>query len=168
MTNKNTKIFGGLLMVGAIASVILAMGFTEKASALNYVTCPTGPGNICQGTSGDDYIWGTANADIIYGAGGDDIIIGNAGNDWINGDGGHMGTGCNTTGCEGDDIIYGGDGNDLIHHDGNQNNHNAQDYRVDRIHCGDGDYDSVFYKPTGDNDTLYNGHGCEYIYTNDS
>lgn len=71
----------------------------------------------------------------------------------------------NFEGCEGVDIIYGRAGNDIIHHDGNQNWHNQQDYNVDQIRCGNGNNDVVYYKPTGDNDTLYSGHGCEWKIT---
>ena len=160
MTNKNTKIFGGFLMSAVVATVVLAIGLTDDASAATYIQCQSGV--TCYGTDGDDIILGTSGADTIFGLDGDDRILGNGGNDVIHGDG------CFSTHCEGADTIYGGSGNDLIHHDGNQNNHNAQDYNADEIHCGSGSYDSVFYKPSGDNDTLLSGHGCEYIYTADS
>ena len=158
MPNKNTKIFG-LLMGGAIAMVLTLALTSSPAVALNYVACPTN-GDICYGTDDDDYIVGTSGDDIIFGKGGDDIILGNAGNDVIHGDG------CINTGCEGADVIYGGAGNDIIHHDGSQNWHNQQDYNVDQIHCGGGNNDVVYYKPTGDNDVLLGSNpGCEWQIT---
>ena len=147
-------------MGGVIAMVITLTMTSSPAVALNYVACPTGGGD-CFGTNEDDYIWGSANADTIYGKGGNDIIMGNAGNDVIHGDG------CINTGCEGADIIHGGAGNDIIHHDGNYNWHNQQDYNADKISCGSGT-DTVYYKPSGDNDKLYSNHGCETINTANS
>lgn len=162
MQSKNTKIFGGILMSAVVATVVLAIGLTEDASATTYIQCYSGV--TCYGTSGDDIILGTSGADTIFGLDGDDYILGQGGNDIIHGDG------CINNSCEGADTIKGGSGNDVIHHDGNQNWHNAQDYQADEIHCGSGGYDQVYYKPgaSSDGDILLSGHGCEYINTADS
>ena len=161
MQNKNTKIFGGLLMSAVVATVVLAIGLSEDASAATYIQCQSGV--VCNGTSGDDIILGTSGADTIFGKGGNDRILGQGGNDIIHGDG------CINNSCEGADVIYGGSGNDIIHHDGKQNWHNAQDYNADEIHCGSGSYDLVYYKPgtSSDDDVLLSGHGCEYKVTAD-
>ncbi len=148
--------------MGGVIAMVLTLALTSSpATALNLVNCESGV--TCYGTNEDDYIVGTSGDDTIFGKGGDDIILGNAGNDVIHGDGY-----CYTNGCEGADFIMGGAGDDIIHHDGKMNNHNAQDYKVDQIHCGSGN-DTVYYKPTGDNDILLgNNPGCETINTDDS
>jgi len=167
-----------LISLGAAA--LLTVGFAPAASATPSVCnglYPTiiadSPGQVIEGTSGDDVIMGTSGADTIRGFGGNDTICGLAGpdtiyggsgNDWLLGGPGAdrlYGTGGldiidggpgndQLSGGPGDDVLIGGDGNDTL----------RGVYDNDRLDGGDGE-DRLF-GGTG-TDRLDGGDADDYL-----
>jgi VCBS repeat-containing protein len=135
------------------------------------------PGQIIEGTSGDDELSGGSGNDMIYGYEGYDTLEGRDGNDWIWG--GEDNDDIN--GGLGDDYIVSGDGNDFI--EGDQANPWLHNYTIggddwiwggegdDYIHGGVGD-DVVFGENGNDRlwgyqgeNILSGGEGDDKLYT---
>lgn len=131
------------------------------------------PGELTNGTPGDDVIVGTNGADRIDGGGGEDRICGYGGNDQIvSGDGP-----LSADGGAGNDEIAGGDAEDrLVGADGNDNitsgkgnDYISGDAGEDKLR-GDEDNDAMFGGPGVDlllgsdgNDDLFGGDGDDLL-----
>jgi Ca2+-binding RTX toxin-like protein len=84
---------------------------TESVTATVSVTvAPSTPGNVYNGTAGDDDYTGTSDVDILYGNAGNDTLSGGSGNDSLYG-----GDGTDTLyGSKGNDVLDGGAGDDFL------------------------------------------------------
>lgn len=105
-TVKNTRTAAAAL-AALLAGTGLVAAYATPASAA--IDCNS-PGNVIDGTPGDDYLVGTSGRDIINGLGGRDVIDGGEGNDTL-----HGGDGPDTViGGVGWDCVYGDNGRDSI------------------------------------------------------
>ena len=106
----------------------------------------TPPGEIIDGTAGEDRLFGTGADDIITLLGGDDTAFGGAGNDTINGG-------------EGDDRLAGNAGNDILSGDSGNDRAFASS-GTDIVDGGSGD-DRLF--GGADRDILIGGSGDDFL-----
>ena len=83
------------------ASSLLAIAWTQPASADGLLGGTTAPACTITGTSGDDVLTGTSGNDVICGLAGNDVINGAGGDDVI-------------LGGQGNDTLIGGDGTDTL------------------------------------------------------
>ncbi|EAW34922.1 polysaccharide deacetylase family protein [Lyngbya sp. PCC 8106] len=163
------EVSGNVLVIAASTSDVTPEDrFNIKNLEVQQVaTEPPNPGNVINGTGGNDDIKGTVNNDEINGLGGDDKIEGKEGNDILNGG-------------EGKDELKGDDGNDTLNGDAGDDKLDGQDGN-DTLNGGEGQdelkggkQDDLLNGDAGDdkldgqdgNDTLNGGEGQDELKGN--
>jgi hypothetical protein len=136
----------------AAAALLTSVGLASAAlssSATTISPCDL-PGNVIDGTSGDDVLYGTTGRDIIHGRGGNDTIYGKAGNDSLYGQNGYD----TIIGGNGADCLFGGADNDALSGDGNSVSSDVTD---DTIDGGAGEDDEGWYSETDESSSVERG-----------
>ncbi|MCP4825388.1 MAG: calcium-binding protein [Shimia sp.] len=131
-------------VVRDIEDILDDLGFGSDARGDDPILA--NPGEVINGTEGEDTLLGTAQDDTMSGGGGNDLLEGDAGNDLLEG-------------AAGDDVIFGRHGVDVV--SGNDGNDLIKGGKGDDFLFGDAGDDTLIGSP-GD-DVLVAGSGSDYL-----